>query len=449
MTEQEQPLPAAVDTERALLGSILMNGELFAQAQDLEKEAFTLDSHRRIFQAMAALADLDSPIDFVTVTQWLQVHRWVEAVGGIAYLASLTESLPRRAHLAEYVRIVKAKASLRRIIALAERARTRAYDNDDPAEVLAEAQAEWDELAGEAQQQGPLRVGEWFARNYPDEEQYFARNAKAIGIPSGLRALDELTCGLQPDNLILLAGRPGMGKTACGANIASHVAVELRKTVAFFSLEMPTQALLDRMACARGNVSLSEQRTGTLSPVMDRYFRDGLADHLNEAMLFVDETPALSAAQIQARALRLRQQVGELHLVVVDYLGLMAAGKAASKNENREQQVAGNSRALKALAKRLHVPVLVLTALGREVTKRSDHRPILSDLRESGALEQDADLVVFVHREEYYSKEPEVARRAELIVAKQRQGATGTANVWYDAASTKFCNTDPKGERLW
>jgi replicative DNA helicase len=445
MTEEDQPLPAAVDAERALLGSILMNGELFAQASDLIGAVFYLDSHRRIWHAMHMLAWDNRPIDIITVSQFLQQRKEVEAIGGVAYLASLSEGLPRRAHIGEYVKMLKEKATLRWVIQQADRTRTRALDQSEDAEtVLADTRAEWDALSLSATENKLEPIGVWMGKTYASVDDYSDRSRRGGGLMTGFAAFDHLTGGLQRKDLVIIAARPSMGKTAWAGNVADSAAVKQRKVVAFFSLEMSTEALLDRMACSRAQASLSDHRAGTLSRVCRSYFNDALADLMNETLLLIDDETGQTVRQMESKAARAKQEYGALDLIVVDHVGLIAPGKGGSKNENREQQVAGNSRALKAMAKKLDVPVVALAQLSRALDKRADKRPILSDLRESGSLEQDADVVAFIHREEYYAPKEEGTRgRAELIIAKQRNGPLGTAHVYYQDRCTRFSDTDP------
>lgn len=438
MTEQEQRLPADIDSERALLGAILMNDDLLPTVF-LESSAFHLDSHRKVWQAMGALAEAERRIDIITICEWLRGRKWLDAVGGVAYVASLSEGLPRKIHLGDYVRILTDKANLRRIIGLADRARSRAYDSEDSNALLSDVQAEFDQASSEANVGSLEPIGTYFQRTYPSVDDYYKRNAKDQGLPFGFETLDRLTCGAQPGDFIIIAARPSVGKTALAGNIAEHVAIRLRKTVAFFSLEMSTDQLLDRIVCGRAGVSLEDHRSGKLSLVAKRYFEDALADVLNETFLLVDDTPAQTVAQMQAKAQRAQISNG-LDMVIVDYLQLVKPGASSSRGENREQAVAGISRSFKALAKKLKVPCIVLAQLSREVTKRTDKRPLLSDLRESGALEQDADLVLMLHREWYYSHEESDRGKAEIIIAKQRQGPLGTAHVFYREACTKFAD---------
>jgi replicative DNA helicase len=430
--------PSNLAAEAAILGAILLNNGHYQQAAGLIEAAdFYLDSHRRIFRRFAELAGEGAAIDIVTLSEQLQRHKELSQVGGVAYLASLTEGLPRRLSIDDYVRIVKDKSLLRQALVESHRVGVLARDQADTAEeVLAEAEAGFRRIAGKVITTGLVSVAEFVGREFPSLDAMFSRNARLTGITSGFEQLDYLTAGFQPKELTILGARPSIGKTAVAANIALHAATA-GKTVAFFSLEMPSRALLDRMCCARGQVDLQAHRHGRLSEVQKQYYLRALAEVV-EAPLYLDDQPGQTAAQIEAKAARLQASVG-LDLVIVDHLGLMAGERKGM--ENREQVVAGISRAIKGLAKRLNVPVILLSQLNRELHKRVDKRPILSDLRESGAIEQDADLVLFLHREEYYDREDEsLIGKGELIIAKARNGPLGTVPLRYDARTCRFAS---------
>jgi replicative DNA helicase len=429
-------LPASVSAEAAILGAILLNNGHYPEAAGrLEAADFSLDSHRRVFLRMGDLLIDGKSVDIVTLADQLQRNKELSTIGGVAYLASLTEGLPRRLSIEEYVRIVKDKSLLRQTIVESDRVGALAGDQSGSAEeVLAEAASAFRRIAGRAITAGLASVAEYVKCHHPRIDEIFEHSARLTGIPSGFCGLDHLTAGFQPKELTILGARPSIGKTAIAGNIAVHVATS-GKTVAFFSLEMPTKALIDRMCCALGQVDLQAHRHGKLSEVQKRYYLRALAQ-IMDTPLYIDDLPGQTAALIEAKASRLQATAG-LDLVVVDYLGLMAGERKGM--EDREQVVAGISRAMKGMAKRLDVPVLLLSQLNRELYKRADRRPILSDLRESGAIEQDADLVLFLHREEYYNREdPSLAGKGELIIAKARNGPLGTVHLNYDARTCKF-----------
>jgi replicative DNA helicase len=434
--DTDAPLPANVAAEMAILGAILLNNGHYQEAAGrIEAADFMLDAHRRVFQRMGELITEGRRVDIVTLAEQLQRNKELSVIGGVAWLAALTEGLPRRLSIEDYVRIVKDKSLLRQTIAESDRVGVLAGDQSGSAEeVLAEAESAFRRIAGKAITSGLTSVAEYVRGNYPCIDKIFEQSARLTGIPSGFGSLDNLTAGFQPKELTILGARPSIGKTAVAGNIAVHVAMSGR-TVAFFSLEMPSKALIDRMCCALGQVDLQAHRHGRLSEVQKHYYLRALAEII-DVPLYIDDQPGQTAASIEAKAARLQASNG-LDLVVVDYLGLMAAERKGM--ENREQVVAAISRAMKGLAKRLNVPVILLSQLNRELYKRVDKRPILSDLRESGAIEQDADMVLFLHREEYYNREdPSLAGKGELIIAKARNGPLGTVHLHYDARTCRF-----------
>jgi replicative DNA helicase len=432
----DEPLPASLAAETAILGAILLDNRHYQEAGGLiDATDFSLDSHRRIFLRIGELLVEGRSVDIITLAEQLQRAKELSVIGGVAYLAALTEGLPRRLSIGDYVRIVKDKSLLRQTIVESHRVGTMAGDQSDSAEqVLAEAESAFRRIAGKAITSGLTSVAEYIEDHYPCIDKIFAQSAGLTGVPSGFPRLDHLTAGFQPKELTILGARPSIGKTAVAANIAVHVAAA-GKTVAFFSLEMPSKALIDRMCCARGKVDLQAHRHGKLKDDQKQYYLRALAE-IVATPLYIDDQPGQTATAIEAKAARLQATAG-LGLVVVDYLGLMVAERKGM--ENREQVVAAISRAMKGLAKRLNVPVILLSQLNRELHKRVDKRPILSDLRESGAIEQDADLVLFLHREEYYNREDEsLAGKGELIIAKARNGPLGTVHLHYDARTCRF-----------
>src|SRR5271154_4596351 len=327
----ERGLPASIDAERSILGAILLDNHAYNEAAEkLRAEDFALDSHQRIFSRMAELMDASHAVDIVTLAEELAKRKEVESIGGVAYLASLTEGLPRRLSIEEYVRIVKDKSLLRQAIAESDRVGVLAVDQSGSAEeVLAEAESAFRRIAGKAITAGLSSVAEYIRGQYPCIDKIFEQSARLTGIPSGFCGLDNLTAGFQPKELTILGARPSIGKTAVAGNIAVHVA-KLGKTVAFFSLEMPSKALIDRMCCAQGQVDLQAHRHGRLNEVQKQYYLRALAEIIDEP-LYIDDQQAQTAVSIEAKAARLQASAG-LDLVVVDYLGLMAAGRKGLGN---------------------------------------------------------------------------------------------------------------------
>lgn len=439
--EDPRTLPAALDAERSILGSLLQNNKLAPEVFGVPPEIFSLDSHRRCFKAMAHLLNAEVPMDIVTLAEELQRRKELQSVGGVAWLASLTEGLPRRPSIAEYVRIVNEKATLRDLMREAEHVTNAASDqSEDSASIIARAQAEIERIASRATQTTLELVSTFFQRAFPKVDDWYARDARKQGVPTGFRDFDQKTFGLQAQELIILAARPSMGKTAWAGNVVTHVAVKRQRTVAFFSLEMSKAQLIDRFVCSHAGVSLAAHRTNRLGMGEAESVRRALAD-LIDAPLYIDDEPGQSVAMMFRKAAQLKAAHG-LDLIVIDHLGLIDGERKHS--DNREQAVAASSRAMKGIAKRLNVPVMVLAQLNRELLKRSDRRPMLSDLRESGSIEQDADMVIFLHRDDYYDAEnAEVQGKAEIIVAKQRQGAVGTVHCSWQGSCVRFADSDP------
>src|SRR5579871_474385 len=435
----EKGLPTNVDAERFVLGSILLDDSFYIQAAGtLEPDDFRSEKHRRIFRRMGDLNDRAEKIDRVTVANELMKFGELEACDGLSYLVSLDDGLPQIPNLDSYIRIVKDKAVLRRIIFASQHMMNRCLQGEEaPEEILAGAEETLLKL-GEARVKAGLLNPHQILQQYDGGINAFLDPSKRIkGISSGFTKLDEYTGGMHGGDLIILAGRPSMGKTALALNVAQHVALKLKQTVAIFSLEMSKESLLTRMLCAAARVDSAKFRAGYLSQEERRKLNHALHE-LVEAPLYIDDTPGVHLMDIHAKLRRLKAE-HNVKLVVVDYLQLMTG---RGRFENRNQEVSALSRGMKLLAKELDVPMLVLSQLSRAVeTRQGDHRPQLSDLRESGSIEQDADLVAFVFREEVYNKNREDLRGlAELIIAKQRNGPVGTVNLVFLHAQTKFEN---------
>jgi replicative DNA helicase len=434
-----QTLPANVEAERSILGAILLDNLAYNQAAEhLKPEDFSLDSHRRIYSRMVDLAESSRPIDIITLREALSQHKEVEAVGGVAYLASLTEGLPRRLSVENYIKIVRDKALLRGLINAANSAIARAADQSDPAEdILNDAEAAIFQLSEKRIGRGFMGVQEIVKESFGSVDALLQRGQRITGLATHYTDLDEMTSGLQKSDLIIIAARPSMGKTAFALNIAENAAIEEKKVVGLFSLEMSREALLLRLLCSRARVDSHKMRTGSL-------WRDDMTkvvhamEDLAQAPIFIDDTPGIALSEMRAKARRLLQSQGRLDLIIVDYLQLMSGG--GKRFENRTQEVSAISRGLKALAKEMTVPVIALSQLSRAPESRGgDHRPQLADLRESGSIEQDADVVAFIFREEVYKQDdPELQGKAELIIAKQRNGPTGKVNLAFLKNSTRF-----------
>jgi len=439
----ERGLPASIDAERSILGAILMESLLFDQAAELRPDDFSLDAHRRIFARMRDLQDTGRPVDMITLAEELDRRKEVEAVGGVAYLSSLIDGLPERPSIEHYIRIVRNKSLLRGLINIAQLAIAEAIDHSDEAEeVINRAEQGIFQLSENRLGQGFSDIPTIIKNSFGSLDELYARGQEITGLATHYTLLDKMTAGFQPSDLIVIAARPSMGKTALAMNIAENAAVLDNKVVGVFSLEMSKEALLMRMLASHSRVDSHRLRTGFI-PREDREKLTFATESLMQARLFIDDTPGISVTEMRSKARRLKQQEGHLDLVIVDYLQLMSAVPIGGKRfENRTQEVSAISRGLKAVAKELKVPVVALSQLSRAPESRGgDHRPQLSDLRESGSIEQDADVVAFIFREEVYKKDdPDLEGLAEVIVAKQRNGPTGVIKLAFLHSCTRFEN---------
>src|SRR6266853_2515290 len=436
----ERGLPANADAERFVLGSILLNQDVYFQvAGAIEPEDFSLEKHRRIFSRMKDLYARGEKIDRLTIANELMKQGQLESVDGFSYLISLDEGLPQIANLDSYIRIVKDKATLRKLIFSAQKVIDRCLiGEDEPDEILAGAEESLLKL-GEARSGERLESPSSIIEKFPGGVNAFLDPSQRVsGLSTGFTKLDEMTGGMHGGELIILAARPSMGKTALALNIAWHVATRLFQPVAIFSLEMSQESLLTRMLCAAARVDSQRFRAGYLNE-QERQKLRAAASQMVDAPLYIDDTAGINLMDMHAKLRRLQQSGQKLGLVVVDYLQLMSV---RGRTENRNQEVSQLSRGMKLLSKELGVPFLVLSQLSRAPeTRQGDHRPQLSDLRESGSIEQDADLVGFIFREEVYKRDREDLRGvAELIVAKQRNGPIGKIDLVFLHAMTRFEN---------
>src|SRR5215813_2125928 len=441
----DRGLPASVEAERAILGAILLDNSAYPQAAEyLQADDFSLDSHRRIYLRMMELAETGRAIDFVTLTEQLGQHKEIESVGGVAYVTSLTDGLPRVKNIEQYVKIVKDKALLRGLIHAATSAIQKAYEQEAPAEeIIDSAESEIFRVAEQRIGQGFLGIPEIVKQSFGSIDKLYEQGQRITGLETHFEDFDSMTSGLQKSDLIIIAARPSMGKTAFAINIAENAAVRDKKVVGIFSLEMSRESLLLRMLCSQSMVDSHKLRMGFLSREDRSKLVAGLGALL-EAPIFIDDTPSISISEMRAKCRRLQQAHGRLDMVIVDYLQLVSGSPAGGgrRYENRTQEVSAISRGLKALAKEMRCPLVALSQLSRAPeTRTGNNRPQLSDLRESGSIEQDADVVAFIFREEVYKPEnPELQGKAELIIAKQRNGPTGTVHLAFIKKSTRFEN---------
>jgi replicative DNA helicase len=432
-------LPANVEAERSILGAILLDNFAYNQAAEhLRIEDFSLDSHRRIYSRIVDLAESSRPIDMITLIEELDRHKDLQAIGDVPYVSSLLEGVPDRPSIEHYVKIVRDKALLRGLISAANTAIARASDQSDPAEdVLSDAEAAIFQLSEKRIGRGFMGIQEIVRESFGTVDALLQRGQRITGLATHYTDLDEMTSGLQRSDLAIIAARPSMGKTAFAMNIAENAAIEDQQVVGVFSLEMSREALLLRLLCSQARVDAHKMRTGSLWQDDTKKLVRAM-EQLAHAPIYIDDTPGISLSEMRAKSRRLKQSAGKLDLIIVDYLQLMSGG--GKRFENRTQEVSAISRGLKALAKELSVPVIALSQLSRAPESRGgDHRPQLSDLRESGSIEQDADLVMFIFREEVYKQDdPDLQGKAEIIIAKQRNGPIGKVKMAFIKNCTRF-----------
>lgn len=432
--------PHNIEAEQSVIGAIFLDPESFSTASEiLMPEDFFRAGHQRIFNAMVQLADKGEPIDLVTVTSFLHNRKELDDAGGVSYLSDVAGSVPTAANIGYYSRIVEEKAMLRRLIRTATDIVTSGFEREDEVEeVLNEAEKSILEVSSR-QNAGTFKsIKDVLIEVYDDIEKLHTQSADVTGVASGFRDLDRLTSGFQPNDLIIVAARPSVGKTAFALNVAQNVAVNTDENVAIFSLEMGAEQLVSRMLCAEGNIDSQRLRNGQLQA--DDWSKLTMAmGSLSNAGIYIDDSPGIRVAEIRSKCRRLKQEQG-LGMIVIDYLQLIQ-GSVNSK-ENRQQEVSEISRSLKALARELNVPLIALSQLSRGVESRQDKRPMMSDLRESGSIEQDADIVGFLYRDDYYDTESEKQNIIEIIISKQRNGPVGSVELAFVKEYNKFVDLD-------
>jgi replicative DNA helicase len=429
--------PQNLEAEASVLGGILLENEAINRVLEiLAPVDFYRESHRKIFRAMMELTDRNEPADLITLSEFLKAKGELEAAGGSTYLASLADQVPTAANIAHYARIIREKAILRQLINSATDIATRGFEEQGNVdEFLDAAEKVIFDIAEKKIKSAFVSIGDMIKDTLKAVERLYERKELVTGVPTGFKDLDKLTAGLQPSELIIVAGRPSMGKTALALNIATYASLNAGIGVAIFSLEMAREQLVLRMLCSEARVDNSKVRAGYLG---ERDFPKlaNAAGRLHEALIYIDDTPAISVLELRAKTRRLiRDREKKLGLVIVDYLQLMRGMGAAS---NREQEISEISRSLKALAKELRVPVIALSQLNRRVEDRGDRRPMMADLRESGAIEQDADVIAFIYRDEVYNQKSQDKGIAEVIVAKQRNGPIDTVRLAFLNEYTRF-----------
>jgi replicative DNA helicase len=435
----ERPLPNSSEAERAILGAIILDNAIINQAIELLRpEDFYVPSHRRIFLAMIALSEHGSEINPILIAEELKRDGSVESVGGLSFISNLHYGLPRFANIAHYAKLVRDKSTLRQLVKVCNKVTSEALEEEDDAEVILDhAEQAIFALADERTRQGFSHVKPIADAMLEHVQEMAGRSAMLTGLTTGFNDLDSMLSGLQASDLIVVAARPSMGKTALCLTLAQNAAIQAQAVVGIFSLEMSKESLVMRMLSSEGRVDAHRFRSGFLS--REEWARlAGALGSLAETKIFIDDTPGITVLEMRAKARRLAAEQKKLDLIIVDYLQLMSG--SARRAESRQQEVSQISRELKALAKELHVPLIALSQLSRAPENRTDHRPQLADLRESGAIEQDADVVAFIYREEQYNRTEENAGIAEIIVAKQRNGPTGIAKLAFLKEFTRFEN---------
>ncbi|HUX90708.1 MAG TPA: replicative DNA helicase [Gallionellaceae bacterium] len=437
--------PHSVEAEQSVLGGILLDTTAWDKIADiLQEQDFYRYEHRLIFHHIAVLIEHAKPVDVITVAESLESNAELEKAGGLAYLGSLAQNVPSAANIRRYAEIVRERAVMRKLAEVGTEIATSAYNpgGRDAGQLLDEAESRVFEIseAGERGKQGFVAIPSLLTQVVERIETLYSRDndSDVTGIATGFTDLDSMTSGLQPGDLVIVAGRPSMGKTAFSVNIAEHVALEVSKPVAIFSMEMGGSQLAMRMIGSVGRLNQHTLRTGKLED--DDWSRMTHAlGRLNDAPIFIDETAALNSLELRSRARRLHRQNDGLGLIVIDYIQLMSS-TSSKGGENRATEISEISRSLKSLAKELQVPVIALSQLNRSLEQRPNKRPIMSDLRESGAIEQDADLILFIYRDEVYNPDSPDKGKAEIIIAKQRNGPIGKVELTFRGEYTRFEN---------
>lgn len=431
--------PQSLEAEMAVLGAILLDGSaLITVAERIGSEDFYRTAHQLIFEAMLEIAESNEPVDLVTLTARLQDKQQLDEVGGVAYLTQLSNAVPTAANVDYYAQIVEEKSLLRRLIRTATQIVSKGYSSEeDVTELLSEAEQRIMDISNRRTSSGFIPIRDVLMDVFERVELLSQQRGGITGIPSGFVDLDRMTSGFQRSDLIIVAARPSVGKTAFALNIAQNVGVRGKETVAIFSLEMGAAQLVQRMISAEGNIEAGKLRNGDLSS--EDWEKLSMAiGALSEANIYIDDSPSVTVADIRAKCRRLKREKG-LGLIVIDYLQLI---QGRGRGDNRQQEVSEISRTLKQIARELDVPVIALSQLSRSVEQRQDKRPMLSDLRESGSIEQDADIVAFLYRDDYYDKETERKNIIEIIIAKQRNGPVGTVELAFLKQYSKFVNLD-------
>ncbi|HCQ89479.1 MAG TPA: replicative DNA helicase, partial [Clostridium sp.] len=431
-------MPHNLEAEQSVLGSMLIDkAAIAAAAETLEGEDFYRDSHKIIFKSIKELYQKDIPVDMITLIEHLRSTEKLDEAGGISYITEISGSVPSTANLTSYIQIVEDKSILRRLIRSATEIIETSYNKQDDVDAVVDlAEKNVFNISEKKNTSDFESMSTVLERGFEEIERIYNNKGETTGVPSGFKDLDEKTSGFQSGDMVLIAARPSMGKTTFALNLAQHAALRAGKSVAIFSLEMSKEQLAYKLLCAEANVDMLKLRTGNL----DERDWENIArasGPLADAKIFIDDTAGVSIMEMRSKCRRLKMEHG-IDMILIDYLQLMSG----SGGESRQQEVSEISRSIKAIAKELKCPVIALSQLSRAPEQRADHRPMLSDLRESGSIEQDADLVMFLYRDEYYDKESEDKNVAECIIAKQRNGPVGTVKLAWLGQYSKFGSLD-------
>ena len=431
--------PHNIDAEQSVLGAMLLDRNAIAEVTDiLNGSEFYRESHNQLFNAIVEIYDRDEPVDMVTLVDFLRSKGLLESVGGVSYMSNLVNSVPTTANVKYYAKIVAEKYILRRMILSSSEIIEKCYaEQDDVQDVMSQAEKSIFDISQNKSHKDFEQLNTIIVRSFDEFERLYKNKGDITGLTSGFTDVDRRTSGFQKSDFVLVAARPSMGKTAFMLNISLAPALRMNKSVAIFSLEMSKEQLVNRMICSEAYVDAQKLRVGDIDDE-DWVKLAKAAGPLSNANIYIDDTPGISLSELRSKCRRLKIEKG-LDMILIDYLQLMTAGKNI---DNRQQEVSEISRSLKALAKEMNAPVIALSQLSRAPEARADHRPILSDLRESGSIEQDADVVIFLYRDEYYNKDTEKKNIAEVIIAKQRNGPTGTIELAWLGQYTKFGNLD-------
>ena len=431
--------PQNIEAEQSVLGASLLDKEVLSTITEIiDVSDFYREDHKEIFEAIMDLYERGEPIDLITVSEQLKIRGSIDAVGGLEYLTNLVNAVPTTANAKHYAKIVEEKSILRRLIKTSSEIINMGYDETEEVEyILDRAEKGIFDISQKRNSQGFVQIKDVLIETFDRLEELYNNKGNVTGIPTGFVDLDHKTAGLHNSDLVLIAARPAMGKTSFVLNIAQYAAIHSQVPVAIFSLEMSKEQLVNRMLCCEAMVDAQKMRTGQLEDSDWQKIAKALGP-ISDAPIYLDDTPGVTSAEIRAKCRRLKLEK-DLGLVIIDYLQLM---QGRGRSESRQQEISEISRSLKILAKEINVPVIALSQLSRAPEMRSDHRPILSDLRESGAIEQDADIVMFLYRDDYYNPETEKKNVAEVIVAKHRSGSTGTVELAWLGQYTKFANLE-------